>query len=85
MDTNISWLIMVMVIYLYTAYIHIWFMAVNNSFLLVGGEIGRQLVKVPLAVAISPQLISRTQFMHAYEGKTEGQTTTTRTPSPALF
>ena len=48
-------MVMVMVMYLYTAYIPIWFMAVNNSIIGIGrGEIGRQLVKVPLAAAISP-------------------------------
>jgi len=43
--------------YLYTAHrikiIPVRFMVVNNSFF-GGGEIGRQLVKAPLAVAISP-------------------------------
>ena len=46
---------MVMLMYLYAAHIPIRFMAVNNSLLvLVGGEIGRQLVKAPLAASISP-------------------------------
>jgi len=44
---------MVMVKSLDTAHIPIRLVAVNNS-LLVGGEIGRQLVKAPLAAAISP-------------------------------
>ena len=44
-----------LVTYLYTAHIPIQFMAVYNSFfLLVGGEIGCQLVKAPLVAAISP-------------------------------
>ena len=50
--------VMVLVMYLYTAHIPIRFMAVNNSIIGIGigrgGEIGRQLVKAPLAVAISP-------------------------------
>lgn len=41
--------------YLYTAHIPIlWFMAVNNSFLLLRGEIRNQLVMAPLAARISP-------------------------------
>ena len=57
-----------MIMYLYTAHIPIQLMAVNNS-LLVGGDIGRQLVKVPLAAALNAQLISPTQLTHAYEGR----------------
>ena len=60
------------IMYLYTAHIPIQLMAVNNS-LLVGGDIGRQLVKVPLAAALNAQLISPTQLTHAYEGRKEGQ------------
>lgn len=56
-----------LIMYLYTTHILIRLMAVNNS-LLVGGDIGRQLVKVPLAAALSGQLISLTQLTHAYEG-----------------
>ena len=54
-------MVMVMVTYLYTAHIPMRFIL---FFSYVGGEIGRQLVKAPLAAAISPQLISPTRFMH---------------------
>jgi len=58
-------MVMVMVMYLYTAHIPIRFMAVYNSFFSYeGGEIGRHLVKTPLAAAISLQLISPTRLTH---------------------
>ena len=69
---RITKFIIVMVMYLYTAHIPIRFMAVNNS--IIGGEIGRQLVKAPLAAAISPWLISPTQLTHTSEGRTDHNT-----------
>ena len=75
-----------MIMYLYTAHILILLMAVNNS-LLVGGDIGCQLVKVPLAAALNAQLISPTQLTHAYEGRKDrrSETTTPGTPCPFIF
>ena len=44
-----------MVMYLYTALIPLQFIAVNNNnSFFGGGEIGRQLVKEPLAATVSP-------------------------------
>ena len=43
-----------MVMYLYTAHIPLQFIAVNNNSFFGGGEIGRQLVKEPLAAFINP-------------------------------
>ena len=62
--------------YLYTAHITSFMAVYNSSIVLLLGEIERQLVKAPLAAAISPYLISPTHPTHAW-------TTTPGTTSPA--
>ena len=65
-------------VYLYTAHHASW----RFTILLSESEIGRQLVKAPLAAAISPYLISLTHPTHA---RNERWTTTPGTTCPTLF